>query len=703
MSGRRPDGARLGVDIGGTFTDIALELGGQRFTAKTLTTPQAPEQGVLEGIKAVIEVSGLKPDDVSIIIHGTTLATNALIERKGAVTALLTTAGHRDSVEIGTESRFAQYDVYMRKGQPLVPRYLRFGVPERVDARGRVLVPLDTGAVEALAPRLKDEGVTSVAVGYLYSFMHPDHERRTAEILSRHLPGLSITLSSDVSPEMREYERLSTACANAYVRPLMARYLTDLGRTLKDMGFSCPLFMMLSGGGITTLETAVRFPIRLAESGPAGGAIFANDIARRCGLDSVLSFDMGGTTAKICLIDGGAPQTKRSVEVAREYRFLKGSGLPLRVPVIDMVEIGAGGGSIARIDRLNRIVVGPDSAGADPGPACYGHGGDHATVTDADVVLGRIDPHAFAGGRFALDAEKAGAVVQRDIGEGLDLSLTMAAFGISEIVEENMASAARVHAIESGKTFADRTLIAFGGAAPLHACRFAEKLEIGRVIVPASAGVGSAVGFLRAPVAYEVVRSKYQHLASIDFAGVNAVLDAMAAAARAVVERGALGMPTRERRSAFMRYLGQAHEVEVDIPVKALADEDVEVIRAAFEGVYRHRFGRLVAGVDIEIMSWKVTVGVEPGEEVEEQPAPPEERHRPPPAERRPVFQPAAGEFVTVDIFRREDLRAGAEIRGPAVIAERETSTVVSAFFDALVSDWGIVMTRRAEGRKETP
>ncbi len=396
-------GGRLGVDIGGTFTDVALEMGERRWSAKILTTPEAPERAVIEVMHRVLGEAGIAPTELSLIIHGTTLATNALIERKGAKTALLTTEGFRDTIEIRHENRFEQYDVNIDLPPPLVPRRLRFPVRERIDARGRVLVPLDEADVAAIAKRLAELGIEAAAIGFLHSFTNPAHEQRAGEILARHLPSLAITLSSEVSPEMREYERFSTACANAYAQPMIGRYIANLETLLRREGFSCPLFLMLSGGGLTAAETAIRFPVRLVESGPAGGAIFAAEIARQLGLDKVLSYDMGGTTAKICVIDDLKPQTNRAFEVARVYRFKKGSGLPLRIPVIEMVEIGAGGGSIARVDALKRISVGPDSAGADPGPACYGRGGEAPTVTDADLVLGRIDPAGFSGGKMALD------------------------------------------------------------------------------------------------------------------------------------------------------------------------------------------------------------------------------------------------------------------------------------------------------------
>ena len=689
---------RLGVDIGGTFTDVALETPEARHTIKVLTTQAAPEEGVIQAVLAVLDDADLTLGDVDLIIHGTTLATNALIERKGARTALITTDGFRDSVEMGTESRFEQYDVFMEKPPPLVPRRHRYTVPERTSAQGAVLVALDEAAVAALADRLAADGIESVAIGFLHSFVNPAHEARTRDILAERLPAMTFTLSSEVSPEMREYERFSTACANAYVQPLMARYLTRLEAELGERGFAGTLFVMLSGGGITTLETAIRFPVRLIESGPAGGAIFASHVAAAAGLDAVLSLDMGGTTAKICLIDDGRPQTARSFEVARVYRFLKGSGLPLRIPVIEMVEIGAGGGSIATIDAMRRIAVGPESAGSEPGPACYGRGGEMPTVTDADLVMGRIDAGHFSGGRLALDADASNEALAAAIGAPLGLTVEMAAFGVGEMVDEHMANAVRVHAIESGKTVGERTLIAFGGAAPLHAARIAEKLEIDRVVIPNNAGVGSAVGFLRAPVAYEIVRSNYQRLAAFDAGAVNAMFEAMQTEAHAVVERGAPSVAREENRIGFMRYLGQGHEIAVTLPVRPLGAEDTALIRAAFERTYETVYGRVIPGVDIEVLSWVATVGT-PTE-------PPTatlgtvETTTPEPAGARTLFDPASGSAVTAPVYWRAALAPGAHIVGPAVIAEDETSTIVSPAFDAAIDGRGyIVLTRKETAR----
>jgi N-methylhydantoinase A len=689
------NGGRLGVDIGGTFTDVALEVSGRRYSTKILTTPEAPERAVLEALHKVLREAALAPADLSIIIHGTTLATNAIIERKGAKTALLTTEGFRDTIEIRHENRFEQYDVNIDLPPPLVPRRRRFPVRERIDASGRVLVPLDEAATASLADRLAAERIEAVAIGFLHSFTNPAHERRAGEILAARLPGVAITLSSDVSPEMREYERFSTACANAYVQPLIGRYLADLETMLKREGFVCPLFLMLSGGGLTAVETAIRFPVRLVESGPAGGAIFAGEIARQCKLDKVLSYDMGGTTAKICLIDDLKPQTSRAFEVARIYRFKKGSGLPLRIPVIEMVEIGAGGGSIARVDRLRRITVGPDSAGADPGPACYGRGGTAPTVTDADLLLGRIDPAGFSGGRMALDRDAGEAALRRDIADPLDLAVELAALGVSEIVDENMANAARVHAIESGKDARGRTLVAFGGAAPLHAARLAEKLGLDRVVVPSYAGVGSAVGFLRAPIAYEIVRSALQRLDQFDPQAANGLYAAMRAEAEPIVRRGAGDAPLTETRSAFMRYRGQGHEIAVPLPTRAYRKGDADLLHAAFEEAYRRLYSRVIPGVEVEVLSWVMLLSAPRPVESETRATPPEP-HSPEPVRSRPVFDAETGEFIEVAIHERRDLRPGALIPGPAIIVEDETSTVVTRLFDARINAFGYIeMTRR--------
>ncbi len=681
---------RLAVDIGGTFTDVALEAGGRTVAVKVPTTPAAPERGVMTGVAEALSQAGLAPADIAVMIHGTTLATNAIIERKGARTALLTTEGFRDSVEMAYENRYEQYDINIDKPEPLVPRHLRWPVRERVGARGEVLIALDESSVEPLIAALDAQAIESVAIGLLHSYANPDHERRIAAMIAAARPGLPITLSSAVCPEIREYERLSTACANAYVQPLMASYLRNLERRLREAEFACPLLLMMSGGGLTTLETAIAFPIRLVESGPAGGAILASRIAAECGLSRVLSFDMGGTTAKICLIDDARPQQSRSFEVARIYRFTKGSGLPLRIPVIEMVEIGAGGGSIARVDGLGRINVGPDSAGAEPGPACYGQGGGNATVTDADFLLGRIAAEGFAGGRVALSREDAAAAVARTVGEPLGLAGDLAAFGISEVVDENMANAARVHAVERGKDVAARAVIAFGGAAPLHVARLAEKLDVERIVIPSGAGVGSAIGFLRAPIAYEVVRSRYARLSDFDPRLAREVFAEMAAEAYGVVRLAAPDGDLVETRSAFMRYVGQGYEISVPVPP---GEENRDALRESFEAAYRGHYGRTILGVDVEILSWTLSVSTPPPGV--ERRGPPAAKAPPPPAGRRLLFDPASESAAEVPVYRREALGPGVVVPGPALIAEDQTTTVVSGRFDARIDGYGNIVLER--------
>jgi N-methylhydantoinase A len=675
MSTSAHNNARLAVDIGGTFTDLAIEKDGQRWTTKVLTTPAAPEKGVLEGVQQVLAKAAMKPADLALVIHGTTLATNALIERKGAKTALITTDGFRDVLALANEARYDQYDLNIELAKPLVPRRWRLPVPERLDNTGKVLLALDEAAVRAHIPFMRAEGIESLAIGFIHGFVNPTHERRAAEIVREAWPELPVSLSSEVSPEMREWERFSTTVANAYVQPLMARYLKQLELGLREAGLACPLYLMLSGGGLTTIDTAARFPIRLVESGPAGGAIFSAFVARQRGFDKVLSFDMGGTTAKVCLIDNFRPQASRSFEVARVGRFKKGSGLPLRIPVIEMVEIGAGGGSIAQVDSMGRIQVGPESAGADPGPACYGRGGTHPAVTDANLALGRYDPELFAGGALRLYPDESRKALAEHVGGKLALSADMAALGVVEMVDENMANAARVHAIESAKNYEGRVVIAFGGGGPVHGYRVAEKIGVKRILVPSGAGVGSAIGFLRAPVAYEVVKSLYQRFGSFDVAAVNSLLAAMSREAAGVVAEGAFGAPIEETRIAYMRYVGQGHEIAVPIPSRALTEQDVREIRALYDSEYSRFYDRPVPGSDVEILSFAVTVRtveahVEPAAAVANAPAPS-------PIRVQMVRDTATGEVAEWQVYEREAMRPGATVAGPAIISEAETSTLI--------------------------
>lgn len=684
---------RIGADIGGTFTDVVLETPTRRHSTKVLTTYDAPERALLNGIAILLAEAGLQAGDIGLLVHGTTLATNALIERRGARTGLLTTEGFRDVLEMGTESRFDQYDIAMDKPPALVPRHLRLPVRERIAADGAVLLPLDENAVRDAATAFATQGVESIAVAFLHSYVNPAHEQRAGKILREALPGVTVSLSCEVSPEMREYERFSTTAANAYVQPIVASYLGRLDEKLRVLGFGCPLFLMLSSGGLTTVDTAARFPVRLVESGPAGGALFAAGVAAERGIEHMLALDVGGTTAKICYIDHGQPQSSQVFEVARVHRFRKGSGLPLRIPVVEMVEIGAGGGSIAHIDGAGRLTVGPRSASSEPGPACYGRGGLNPTVTDADLALGRIAPDAFAGGRMTLDT----AATERALLALPGLRQADAptrALGISEIVDEAMASAARVHAVELGLTLEGRTLVAFGGCAPLHAARVAEKLGIDEVVIPRSAGVGSAVGFLHAPIAYEIARSLHQQLDAFDVEAVNTLLSAMTAEAHAIVRHGDTVAPRAVRCIAFARYSGQGHEIAIEVPARPLTADDATGLVGAFETAYRAHYGGLAVKLPIEILTWRVSVATL---------SPPAERMATltahtvaTPHGHREVLDPGLGEVRRHALHHRTALRPGDRLSGPALIIEDETTTVVSPSFDAHIDGHGyIVMTRR--------
>ena len=688
---------RLSSDIGGTFTDLVAERDGIRLTRKVLTTHAAPERAVIDGTLALLDEHRIDPSEVELFIHGTTLATNAIIERKGAVTAVIGTEGFRDVLAIGDESRFDQYDIFIDKPKPLVPRECRFTVKERIDAKGQVVLPLDESSVQALIPQIKAMEIRSVAVSLIHAYANPAHERRVREIIESHCPDIVVSISSEVCPEVREYERTSTVAANAYVQPLMAGYLTRLGKELSDRGFQCPVYLMTSGGGLTTLATAARFPIRLVESGPAGGAILASYVAAECEENKVVSFDMGGTTAKICLIENLKPQSSRTFEVDRAARFMKGSGLPLRIPVIEMIEIGAGGGSIAHVDQLGRIAVGPESAGSEPGPACYGRGGAHPCVTDANVVMGRIDVARFAGGKMKLHPQQSREALMQSVGSRLGLSENHAAYGVLEVVDENMANAARVHSVERGKDISGFSLIAFGGGAPLHAARLAEKLNIARVIIPPNAGVGSAVGFLRAPIAFEVVRSKYMTLDAFDPQQVNALIHDMRQEAINVVRAGAPEAQVVEVCEAFMRYKGQGHEIVVRLPARELVAGDATLLRQGFEEAYSALFSTTIPKATIEIMTWSFSASTVAERPVVEM-APTVNRTPAVAVGHYPLFDAETDTVADVPVYEREVMSVGQELKGPAIIAEYETTTFVPARFVAHINHRRCIVLEHDDG-----
>ncbi|WP_439630426.1 hydantoinase/oxoprolinase family protein [Shinella sp.] len=693
MVNNAPRNCRVGVDIGGTFTDIALDVDGALHSTKVLTDYTAPERAILKGVAAVAELAGIALSEIGLLIHGTTLATNALIERRGAKTAFVTTEGFRDTLEMRTENRFEQYDLNITLPPALIARADRFTVRERMNAAGKVLLALDEASVEAVVSAIAAGGYESVAIGFIHAYANGAHEAAVRDAIVKRLPHVSVSISSEVSPQMREFERFNTVCANAYVKPAIKSYLDRLVVSLKQIGVGCPVFMIHSGGGIVSVESASEFPVRLVESGPAGGAIFAADIARRHGLDTVLSFDMGGTTAKICLIENQVPKTAKTFEVARTYRFRKGSGMPISIPVVEMVEIGAGGGSIAGVDAMRQIRVGPHSAASEPGPACYQRGGKNPTVTDADLILGKLDPDNFAGGAIPLSVEASRQAMADDIGAVIGLDPDGAAYGTCEMVDENMANAGRVHTVENGKNIADFTMITFGGAGPLHAARLCEKMGISTFLVPAGAGVGSAIGFLRAPFGYESVRSAVFNLSDFDFAAANHLLDSMKAEATGFVEGGLdAGAPVIER-TLFMRYAGQGWDIPVALAADRFDAQSAQKLVEQFEADYARFFGRAIEGLDIEIVSWSVKAS---------SPLPPVERVAAvdegsvvAPAKTRRLFEAAQGAFLDAGIHERDDLKPGDVVKGPAIVVERETSTMLTAAFKAVVQNDGCLLVTR--------
>lgn len=683
---------RIGADIGGTFTDIALSVGESIYSAKVLTDQQAPENAVLDGVFKVTQQAGISLSDLDSIIHGTTLATNALIERRGAKTAFITTEGFRDVIEMRTENRFDQYDLNLKINPPLIPRQHRYPVRGRIDSEGRELQALDEYEVEKLVTTISALNFESVAIGFIHSYLNSAHEMRAMEIIQSALPDLPISISAEVAPQMREYPRFSTVCANAYVRPRIERYLTRLEKLLEEKGAVCPAFVIHSAGGLISFETAKEFPVRLIESGPAGGVNFAAELSKKFGIRKVVSFDMGGTTAKICLIDDNVPETSREFEVARSDRFKKGSGMPILIPVIEMIEIGAGGGSIARVDDMGRLQIGPESAGSYPGPACYQQAGQNATVTDADVVLGKIDTGNFAGGTIQLSKSASVAAIECDVAGPLALDVITGAFGISEMVDENMTNATRVHAVESGKNIAEYAMIAFGGAAPLHAARICEKLNIKQCLIPRGAGVGSAIGFLQTPFSYESVVSNVMSLEQFDADVVNNLLTELIEQAEGFVRVGTQAATSTEI-TAFMRYQGQGWEIPVTLPRRDFDLNDFSEMTRLFEENYKSFFGRTIDVLDdleVEVVSWSVRV-------VAEQRAPEKldlkaGTERLLQADHRSVFESSSGKMMECKVYERESLLAGDRIAGPAIIVERETSTFVPRSFEAIIQDDGSIL-----------
>jgi N-methylhydantoinase A len=694
----------VGVDIGGTFTDFVMRdrRSGALHLYKSLTTPDDPSRSVVEGVRHLLETAEGRADAIGLVVHGTTLITNALIERRGAHTALVATDGHQDVLEIGTEIRYDSYDLAIDRPAPLVPRTLRFGVDERLDNTGNIVRPLNLLALDRVAELIRDSEVEAVAVCFLHSFRNPQHERDAQRRLAAALPGVSVSISSDVAPEIREYQRMSTTVANAYVRPLTERYLHKIEDELQELGYEHDLYLMLSSGGVSTASTASDYPIQLLESGPAGGVLCAAFLGTMTGRREVVSFDMGGTTAKMAFVSDGSPLIARSFEVARVSRFRMGSGLPVQVPVVEMIEIGAGGGSIAHTDDLGLLKVGPRSAGAAPGPACYGFGGTEPTVTDANVVLGYLAPENFLGGAMTLDSEAAHDAIRTGVAEPLGIDVVAAARGIFDIVNENMVAATKVHVAERGKDPRRAALVAFGGAGPVHAHAIARALGMQEVICPLRAGVASALGFLTAPIAFDFARSLVAEYSRLDHATLSETFESMAARGAAMLmDAGIAEDQITHVRSADMRYLGQAHEVGVRLPPGTIDSQYVAGIADRFHETYRALYGRSHPEAAIELVTCRVVSS-----------GPPRDLRLPdfqrgsaaPPGSalqgHRRVHFGAAG-FVDTRVIDRYALLAGNVIEGPAVVEERESTAVIPPGMEGKVDDFGNLVLNEAQREQD--
>ncbi|MEM7747582.1 MAG: hydantoinase/oxoprolinase family protein [Pseudomonadota bacterium] len=677
-------GLRIGADIGGTFTDLVLisDDGKQFHFGKVLTTPRQPDNAVVAGVGKVLTATEASRAKVTNVVHGTTLFTNALIERKGAKTALITTKGFRDAIEIGREHRYDIYDLYIRRPEPLAPRRLRFELDERVLADGSVRKPLDDDEVKQLAHQLRNAGVEAVAVSLIHSYANDTHERRVAEILSREAPDLSITISSDLVPEIGEHVRASTVLANVYVKGIAQKYLGRLSQRLRDeQDLSTPLYIMQSNGGVCEVEAAANYPIRLVESGPAGGALAAAYYGRLLGHEDILSFDMGGTTAKACVIADGKPLIANEFEVDRQYQFKKQSGLPTKIPAIEMIEIGTGGGSMARVDALRRLQVGPDSAGSEPGPACYSLGGRQPTVTDADLLLGYLDPGFFLGGEMMLDVDAAAQAINEYVAEPLGMTVLDAAWGIHQLANESMASAARIHTIERGKNIMNFPVFTYGGAGPVHAFGVARILRSPRVICPLGAGVMSAVGFLTAPISMDFSRSLPGILDEMNWDDIARVVNDMESQGRKMLSETVASGDIGFQRFADMRYLKQGYEVRVQVPVGALDASRRNELKESFEQAYKAIYGHTMSGAPIEVVSWRVVAhGPNPELVLPKANARSSGGIESALKGNREAYLPLIKKRVEVPVYDRYALSVGDILEGPAIIEERESTVVINGF-----------------------
>lgn len=687
-------GLSLGSDIGGTFTDFALvdsETGNIRIH-KRLTTPDDPSKAVECGVAALLDG---KVTSLATHIHGTTLVINAVIERKGACTGLITTEGFRDVIEIGREKRYDGWDLRISFPAPLIERALRLEVAERVHASGRVLQTLDRDTLRTVVTNLKREGVESIAVCLLHAYKNPIHERIVRAVIEEIAPNVPVSLSFEVLPEINEYERVSTTAVNAYTKPVTENYLSRLEERMAKLGGADgELLLMQSSGGINSVETARDFPVRIIESGPAAGALGAAHYARLAGLSHVLSFDMGGTTAKMCLVQEGRVSRTTEFEVAHVHRFKRGSGIPVRLPVLDLMEIGAGGGSLAHVSEVGTLQVGPESAGADPGPACYGQGGTLPSVSDADLVLGYLDPDHFLGGEIHLDKLAAEVAIRDEVATPLGLGMTQAAFGIHGIVNENMAAAAKVYVTEHGEDPTFYTLVAFGGCGPVHVADLARRLGIKRVLIPPRAGVASAIGMVVAPISYDTVRTNRVRVEAADLGALEILFTEMAAECKNRMPASVDASFLSFERSAEMRYVGQGYNVAVSLPDAPLSDASLANVRTWFDAVYRKLYGRTYDDLDLEFINLRLTAT-----------APLGEVHLAPAAagpsadfiSRRDAYCPIAGRFINHPVYERSELGPGFASDGPLIVQENESTTIVGSDSKVSVDAHGSLLIETLE------
>jgi N-methylhydantoinase A len=680
---------RVGVDVGGTFTDFVLVDDERRviFTGKQLTSASDPGIAICDGVERIATKAGLRIDQLSGIVHGTTLVTNTIIERDGATVGLITTRGFRDVLEVGHEMRYDLYDLFIEKPEPLVPRERRLTVTERIDRDGDVLKALNEDEVVRAGEELVDQEVDVIAICFINAYLNPEHETRAVELLNKNFPSMPITASTVVVPEIREYERACTVAANAYVLPRIRGYISDLEQKLVDLGLKGPLNIMLSGGGIAALEIAQESPIQMIESGPAAGAISGAYYGKITSSDAVIAFDMGGTTAKMCLIEDGEPEHSNTFEAGRVKRFCHGSGIPLKVPVIDLIEIGAGGGSIAHIDAMGLMKVGPASAGSEPGPVCYGRGGEGPTVTDADLLLGYLSPDYFLGGEMPLDIDLVKSTVEKKLAGQTGLSITEAAWGIHAIVNNNMAAVTRRYIAEKGRDPRRYTLVATGGAGPVHAYGLAKQLRLSRIICPLGAGVSSALGFLIAAPATDRVNSYVRRVDDLDPAIVNEFYSKMENdATMALIQAGANGNDITVKKRVEMRYVGQGFEIDVPLADGPFGDDFPKLLNEAFLERYDELFGRRISDVSVETITWRLAAsGPTPhftlnfdGQEIDKGNSK---------KGMRDVYFDETG-YAACDVYSRYGLSAGTEIKGPAIVEERESTVVAGPDTTLRVDDY---------------